>query len=223
VSQAALDRAGLSLQLDDLLEGARSAVVIGDGGPDFFAGFTNAFLAAGNTNTDESEPLDRYTAEAVSLAVARALPAGSYSLRFPFGADLGLPMQQIGVAAGLPAAGPLGIQIHPDFGPWWAYRALLLLHEPLAPLPSVSPSCVGCPAPCISACPVNAPSTAGFQIKLCADERDLSPACADACGARSACIVGIQHRYPAAQLAFHMRASLAMIRRYRAGARSSYG
>lgn len=213
VSQDALDREGVAFRLESLLPGARTALVIGDGGPDFFAGFSVARAASPDADPD---PLERYTVAVVSGAVASVVAGEAHRLRFPFGHDADLPIQSLGRAAGIPPAGPLGLQIHPAFGPWWAYRALLVVRETIAPLPPLAGSCPGCPAPCVSVCPAGAPTAAGFRVTVCAAERDRSVVCGEACGARSACVVGGEHRYPAGQLAFHMRASLAMIRSYRA-------
>jgi epoxyqueuosine reductase len=213
VSQDALDREGVAFRLEAFLPGARTALVIGDGGPAFFAGFSAAQAASSDADPD---PLERYTVAVVSAAVATVLPADVRALRFPFGREADLPIQSLGRAAGIPPGGPLGLQIHPQFGPWWAYRALLLVRETIPPLPPLIGSCAGCSEPCASACPVGAPTAVGFQVNVCAEERERSPVCGESCGARSACIVGSEHRYPPGQLGFHMRASLAMIRSYRA-------
>jgi hypothetical protein len=141
---------------------------------------------------------------------------GDHAVYFPFGAPP-LPMQRLGRAAGLPAPGPLGIQIHDEFGPWWAYRAFVVLARPLPALPALPALCVGCPAPCTAACPgraVAAPGSA-FDIAACAAHRLVHAPCTDDCAARRACVIAPAHAYPAAQLAFHMRAALVMIRAYR--------
>ena len=50
----------------------------------------------------------------------------------PFASErVHLPFQRLGRAAGLPPPGPLGVQVHPRFGPWWAYRALVALAVPV--------------------------------------------------------------------------------------------
>jgi hypothetical protein len=211
VDQPALDRRGLALSLAALLPGAAAGLVIGDGGPEFFARF-RAHSPGG-----AGDPLDRYTAQVVPAAIRRAL-AGSdcrWAVRFPFSSEPPLlPMQRLGEAAGLPPAGPLGIQIHPQFGPWWAYRGFAVLSVPLAQEPPLPAVCPGCPAPCIAACRGQAVSAAGLEIARCARHRLADPACELSCAARVACIAGPGHRYPDDQLGFHMAASLRSVRRH---------
>jgi epoxyqueuosine reductase len=209
LTPASAAQAGFSL--DQVLAGARGALVVGDGGGDFFAGFA----AAGVTGPD---PLDRYTEQVIPAVLAAVLPSGSYALRFPFAGTL--PMQRLGEAAGLPPAGPLGIQIHPLYGPWWAYRALVVLAQSLPLLPPLASPCVGCPAPCVAACPghaVGATAGGGFDVGACAQHRLGHAPCEHGCAARRACVVGPAQAYSAAQLGFHMAASLAMVRAYLGG------
>jgi epoxyqueuosine reductase len=212
VDQPALDRRGVSLSLSALLPRAAAGLVIGDGGPTFFA----RFRALG---TDQGpDPLDRYTTRVLPAALARALEGTGvrFSVHYPFSPAPLLPVQRLGEAAGLPPAGPLGIQIHPQFGPWWAYRGFAVLSAPLPAAPPPAPPCTGCPAPCIAACRGQAVTHAGLEVSRCTDHRLVDPACQLSCAARLACIVGPDQRYPDDQLGFHMSASLVQIRRYRA-------
>lgn len=64
-----------------------------------------------------------------------------------------IAIQQLGARVGLAALGPAHLSIHPQFGPWFAYRALVEVNLP--PLPQVDVErkapCEGCPAPCVPA------------------------------------------------------------------------
>lgn len=220
LSQATLDRVGAPLRLTDLLPGARAGVVIGDGGGSFFAGFRAAGADDGGP-----DPLDRYTRQVIPAVIeglqgSAALGSEAVVVRYPFD-DVPpiLPMQRLGLAAGLPAPGPLGVQIHPRFGPWWAYRALLVLRAPLREPAALASPCAGCPAPCRPICPGSAVTAAGLEIDRCARHRlaDAGQACQLTCVARSACVVGPEHHYPAAQLTHHMSASLRSLRKYYGG------
>jgi hypothetical protein len=208
--------AGLLGILAEHLPTVASAVVIGDGGGSFFEGF----LANGDLTSPD--PLDRYTAAVVDRAVTRGLggpssrarapwlPLYPFAWRRPF-----VPLAKLGMAAGLPAPGPLGLQVHPLFGPWWAYRAVLLLSEDLAgpPPPSLPSPCSGCAAPCVPACPGGAVSTQGFSVSACGDERLRDRGCALSCEARLRCVAGPEHRQPEVQRRFHLAASLVQLRR----------
>jgi hypothetical protein len=220
--QADLDRAAVALRLTDLLPGAEVGLVVGDGGGTFFERF-----AAASTTSDlaAADPLDRYTARIVHATVADVLgsdAAFAWAIRHPFDDQTpALPMQALGTAAGLPAPGPLGIQIHPRWGPWWAYRALVVLpfggDDVVAIAPPMANLCSGCPAPCVSACPGRAVQPQGFGVVTCAGHRLRDPGCHATCAARRACIVAPEHGYGDAQLGFHMAASLASVRRYFGG------
>jgi hypothetical protein len=145
--------------------------------------------------------------------------AASHRLFFPFTSSLpALPFQRLGRAAGIGAPGPLGLQIHPSYGPWWAYRALLalalegeaaaLVEAPIDVERLPGPiGCEGCDAPCVAACPAGAVRLAGFSIGGCHAHRRVAPECQRSCIARIRCVRGPEQRYSDEQLAFHMTAS----------------
>jgi len=175
LSEEAFDRAcapvAPSLRLRSLHAGATHALVIGNGGREMFT----QFRAAPEARDGQRHPLDRFTRAAVSAAVSESLAAagaGSHRLFFPFTDSLpALPFQRLGRAAGLGGPGPLGLQIHPVFGPWWAYRGLVALALPAeagsmlaASPPEIGDGCAGCAAPCVAACPGGAVRTEGFDV-----------------------------------------------------------
>jgi hypothetical protein len=203
---AAFDAAVGPLRLESLLAGARGAAIAGSGGRAFF----ERFAASPEAGDGGRNPLDRYTARVISAATSDAL-AGTgvrHAVGYPFGADPVIPFQRLGRAAGLGGPGPLALQIHPVFGPWWAYRALIVVDRAVDPAPAPGDACAGCPAPCVAACPGRAVSLGGFQIPACHAHRIAAAECRTSCAARIACIRGPEHRYSDEQLAFHMRASM---------------
>ena len=109
---------------------------------------------------------------------------------------------------------PLGLLIHPDHGLWHAYRGALAFAERFAlPVRDTRESpCTSCrERPCLSACPVGAFTTGGYDVAACAAhlEARAGGACFEsACLARAACPVARQHRYPPEQARFHMTAFL---------------
>jgi hypothetical protein len=103
------------------------------------------------------------------------------------------------------------LQIHPELGPWWAYRALIALagdSSELVPATPLGDACAGCPAPCVAACPAGAVRLGGFSVADCHARRLTAPACHLSCDARLRCVRGVEHRYTDEQLAFHMAASM---------------
>jgi len=197
-----------ALRLAALLPGGRAALVVASG-----RAFFDAFARARDPADTAPNPLDRH-ARAVVVEAARAAldPLGvAHAELFPFlGGDGGvvIPFQRLGRAAGLAASSPLGLQIHPTYGAWWAYRALVVVDVDLPPGAPLSDGCAGCPAPCVAACPASAVQRAGFSIPACHARRLTAEPCHLSCAARIACIRGPEHRYSDEQLAFHMRASM---------------
>ena len=200
LSAAAFDDVlGGATRAGELVEGAAGVVLIGDGGPGVFARFRDA--APYTSGADH--PLDDFTRGCVTAAVGEVLAPVDlrYHLMFPFAsAGPPLPFQRLGRAAGLPEPGPLGLQIHPEFGPWWAYRALVVVAQALDAEPPMLPWCPPCERPCVRGCPVHRAPAADAMPGA------LAGPCGDDCGGRSRCPVGREHAYPADQRAFHLRA-----------------
>lgn len=193
-----------------MLPGARGALVVGSGGRDFFAGF----LASPEARDGQPNPLDRYTRTVVEDAARAALePRGvAHAERFPFmdarAGEGHLPFQRLGRAAGVGGQSPLGLQIHPMFGPWWAYRGLIVVDVEVPAAQALGDACEGCAAPCVGACPAGAVRREGFDVPACHARRLAVEECKLSCAARIACVRGPEHRYTEEQLAFHMRASM---------------
>jgi epoxyqueuosine reductase len=198
------------LRLASLLPGARGALVVGSAGRAFFEAFTRARAA----DDVASNPLDRHTRAVVTAAAREALePLGvGHVEHFPFiGASAEgavIPFQRLGRAVGLAPSSPLGLQIHPTYGAWWAYRALVVVDVELPRAEPLADGCAGCPAPCVAACPAAAVQRAGFSVPACHARRLAAEPCHLSCAARHACIRGPEHRYSDEQLAFHMAASM---------------
>ena len=205
LAREAFDVAAGPLTLDDLQAGAAGAVIVGSGGPTFF----NRFEGGPESRDGAPNPLDRYTERVVTRTARDALaPRGAaHVVHFPFGVRPLIPFQRLGRAAGLGGPGPLGLQIHPTFGPWWAYRALIVLDRPLSSAPPPGDGCAGCDAPCVAACPAGAVARGGFDVVACHARRSVAEPCRLSCAARIACVRGPEQRYRDAELAFHMRAS----------------
>ena len=133
---------------------------------------------------------------------------------FPFGGPPFLPFQQWAQRAEPVHPSPIGILIHPRYGLWHSYRGALGFREALAvPEPAGAPSpCESCTGRwCLSACPVGAFSSAGYDVAACAGHL-RSAAGADCmgfgCRARRACPVGAELAYEPEQGNFIMRAFL---------------
>jgi hypothetical protein len=153
-------------------------------------------------------PLDRWTRRIVD---GIAKPVGAVPL-YPFGGPPYWPFQRWAQRAETVFPSPLGILMHPQYGLWHAYRAALLFADPIELPPRVdarSPCETCADRPCLSACPVNAFTKAGFDDRACTGHITAAvgrPCMDGGCLARNACPVAPELRYGPPQLQFHMAA-----------------
>jgi len=182
----------------------RTLVLIGNAGPPLYEAFFAAREPAG------SNPLDDWTRRVIE-PIAAAFGARA---AFPSGGPPWLPFQRWAMRAEGLKASPLGILIHPEYGLWHAYRAVLLFDRAidLPVRPTVAHPCDNCVArPCLSICPVGAVHEQAYDVDNCAKHVAGSggSACRSfGCLARRACPVGQAYQYPEAAMAFHMAAFL---------------
>lgn len=178
-----------------------SIVLVGNGGPAMWRAFSRARQAE-----DRPHELDAWTRR-VMEPVAAAVGA---RVVFPFEGPPYHPFQRWAIAAEGLRPSPVGVLLHPRYGPWHAYRAALLFDARL-PLPERRPAphpCDSCQAkPCLAACPVSAFTAGGYDVVACrAHVRSEAgaPCRGGGCLARHACPVG--EPYAPEQAAFHMAA-----------------
>ncbi|MFN4141565.1 ferredoxin [Aestuariivirga sp.] len=189
---------------DKVPEGARFVILIGNAGPDMFRRFARERDPA-------RETMDEWTRDTVAQ-LARDLEARA---AYPFDTDPPWPFLTWARRGGAGHVSPLGLNIHPTYGLWHAYRAALLF--PVAfdlPPPAAGPHpCERCAEkPCLAACPVSAFDGTRYDVAACAGHvgREAGRECMSrGCLARHACPVGQGFAYAPAQAEFHMRAFLA--------------
>lgn len=145
------------------------------------------------------DPVDRWSRRVIG-AWARAVGARP---RFPFGTPH-RPFVTWMRRTGRCHASPAHLLVHDAQGLMVSTRGALVLPRRIA-LPDPPPSpCAGCPAPCLSACPVGAIDAEGYDLAAChgwlSDPRN---AClAKGCAVRRACPASPPR--PDAQSAHHM-------------------
>lgn len=184
---------------DTLNEEAKFVILIGNAGPAMFARFAR-----------ERDPardlLDDWTREVVT-ALAHKLGARAL---FPFDKPP-LPFLTWARRGGGGHVSPLGLNIHPTYGLWHAYRAALVFSVTFG-LPSQHSAhpCESCAdKPCLTACPVGAFTGRSYDVEACVDHvasPEGEPCMSLGCLARRACPVGRDHTYSPAQATFHMLA-----------------
>lgn len=186
---------------------ARSVVLLGNVGGSIWEPFSRWRQLPDNSLC--RDPLDDWS-KAIIQPIAAELEATAY---FPSDPPW-QPFQRWAMRAEGLKASPLGILIHPEYGLWHGYRGALgfatILVDDGALAHGEHP-CDHCAAkPCLSACPIDAVAPAGFDVQRCRShlrtEEGQAGCMVAGCLSRNACPVGVDYRYPAAQLAFHMAA-----------------
>ena len=176
----------------------RALVLVGNAGPAMFARFAS-----------ERDPaldlMDDWTRDALTPLAARLGARAVFPFDIPHP-----PFLTWARAAGAGHTSPLGMNIHPKFGLWHAYRAALIFDQEVAfpsAMETVSPceSCVE--KPCLATCPVRAFSPNGYDVEACTTHL-RSPQGEDCrsggCLARAACPVAHEYFYSPDQIRFHM-------------------
>lgn len=176
--------------------------------------FWPTFVASSFYRDGAPDPLDRWSR---SIGDALAQHLGGRAL-YPFDGPPYHPFQQWADRAEALQPSKMLLRIHPQYGLWHAYRFALALPQAFEAPPGQRPSapaletglCATCSGqPCLSACPVGAYSSAGFNLSACASHLHSeagTPCMQTGCLARRACPVGAGHRYQPEHAAFHMRA-----------------
>jgi hypothetical protein len=104
----------------ELLPGARSALVLGCGGPEFFRAVRRSPEWGGR------DPVDRFARRWVEAARDAWLAAGWATKCFFYfdrRGDVFADFAQLANASGLGAPSRLRILLNPRYGPWWSRRA----------------------------------------------------------------------------------------------------
>ena len=171
-------------------------ILIGNAGPAMFARFARSGV----------DTLDEWT-RAVVEPLAIDLDAKAV---FPFDVPH-QPFLSWARRGGAGHVSPLGLNIHPTYGLWHAYRAALLFPVEFD-LPRASTGAHPCEScalkPCLSACPVSAFDGKTYDVDGCGVHVNAGPNdCMDGgCLARRACPIGVQYQYAKPQAQFHMQA-----------------
>jgi epoxyqueuosine reductase QueG len=204
-----------------LLPEAKTLVVIGNGGGQFWEGFCAYCQERPEYLQGRRHPLDDYTVEVIekTLTPILAQPGVVYRSLYPFRFwSEPVSFMHLARASGLAGPSILGVVIHPVYGPWMALRAALLVNQELHAESTAAgfdpcPTCVE--RTCMAACPASAISVQkGWDIPVCVQHRlRVVTDCVDYCRARFDCVYGREHRYPLDELQYHQRQSFAEMRK----------
>ncbi|WP_047455426.1 ferredoxin [Rhizobium rhizogenes] len=186
---------------------ARSVILLGNIGGSIWQPFSHWRQLP--ENAGRRDPLDDWS-KVVIQPIAAAFSATAY---FPSDPPW-QPFQRWAMQAEGLKASPLGILIHPEYGLWHGYRGALGFADAIEtgePVVATAHLCDHCAEkPCLTACPVDAVTSGGFDVVGCRShlgtDAGLAGCMTGGCLARNACPVGANYRYSSAQLAFHMAA-----------------
>jgi hypothetical protein len=150
-------------------------------------------------------PLDRWSARVIT-DIADTL--GGMAL-FPFG-DPPRPFIGWALRSGQAFVSPASLLVHKDAGLFVSYRGAVLLPKVFAlPAPAPNP-CESCATkPCLTACPPQALTVAGYDLPAChkfLDTKDGTGCMTQGCAVRRSCPLSQSYPRIDAQSAFHMKA-----------------
>lgn len=199
IKQAA-NEVGL-LTMGALHEDGGTVVLLGTG-PRFWP----IFSASPEYLDGVPDPVDRWSKRVVG-ALSHQFAA---TCQFPSDGPPYPPFIRWALDSGRFFQSPVGMMVHPDVGLMISLRGALLLPMALAlPQESGTSPCRDCPAPCTTACPVQALSaTAPYEVATChtfLDSDEGADCMARGCIARRACPHSFKAGRPDAQSALHMR------------------
>jgi hypothetical protein len=173
-------------------------LLVGNAGPAMFDRFCREC-------DPETDLLDDWTRRVLSPVAAsmNAKPVFPFDRPYP-------PFLTWARAAGTTYPSPLGLNIHPRFGLWHAFRAAFMFSRTIdfpAP-PDMQSPCTTCrDKPCLSACPAGAFTGEGYDVAASTGHLSApagEPCRTGGCLARTACPVGRDYAYTGAQTRFHM-------------------
>jgi methylmalonic aciduria homocystinuria type C protein len=197
-----------NVSLDDTLAAYRIPLPLGDASVAFVVGNTKRlwplFLEAFASTSlgDEAHPLDAYSRRHITAAAAHV--AGTlgvaHETRFSFDPPPNtVAIQRLTALAGAAELSPIGLCVHPTYGPWLSLRAAVVLALPGPAASASAPTCSSCVArPCMGPREkVMAMGAAGVSRELLAEHWETWLAMRDACP------LGRGHRYGDTQIRYH--------------------
>lgn len=177
-------------------------LLLGPAGPEMW----DVFSASAEARDGAPDPMDRWSRRVIS-ELADRLDGRAY---FPFGGPPWQPFQRWAERAEGAVSSPVGMQASATRGLWVSYRGAIGLDQRLDLAPPSAGPCAPCPAPCLTACPVDAFASGTYDVPRCVGYLNDHPEapCHRGCLVRVACPAGSAVGLPDAERAFHMAAFL---------------
>ncbi|QBY02386.1 ferredoxin [Rhodophyticola sp. CCM32] len=181
-------------------EGTGTLLLLGPDEPGFWAHVTSEPEFADG----KPDPMDRWSRRVIGHL---ACDLGAKA-QFPFGGPPYAPFIRWAGRTGRAWVSPVSILVHDTAGLMLSYRGALALTEQIDLPEPPPPPCETCAKPCLTACPVNALTSDGYDTDTCHRYLDTAPGTAcmtRGCDVRRACPVSQSYDRLPEQSAFHMR------------------
>jgi methylmalonic aciduria homocystinuria type C protein len=165
---------------------------------------------------ENPDPINAY----VEQICLRAVEPLNLDLHIRYAHDVGdklVPMQRLAHLSGLAHLGPAQLNVHREFGPWLALRAVILFDVPGARSKPAPDFCTACDKPCLVALEYALAQTENTE---CADPNYADPDYTNIknnwqawVAVRDACPMGQDHRYTEDQIRYHYEKDRNFLRR----------
>ncbi len=183
---------------DPVPKEALSILLLGPDEPNFW----EIFKESEEFNDLDANPLDRWSKRVIDDIAMQ----NNCTALYPFGAKPYKPFFSWALRSGTVWSSPVNLAVHKDRGLFVSFRGALAINQTKKINQSFENPCTKCPAPCLSACPVDAFTEAGYDVVKCKEHisgSDSSNCKSLGCNTRRACPVGANLRN-FEQSSFHM-------------------
>ncbi|HKY38962.1 MAG TPA: hypothetical protein VJN18_23650 [Polyangiaceae bacterium] len=152
-----------------------------------------------------AHPLDRHVEQTTASLLAELEPIRARAYFAHVTRPRAVPMQRLAEAIGFAGLGPVQLSIHPQIGPWFAMRAVLVVDMPgpHSGPPALERPCQGCSQPCVAPFQRALASSEALVRPRVLSRRAVAEHAAEWIAVRDACPVGRDFRYSEDQLAYH--------------------
>ena len=180
---------------------SKTLILLGPDEPKFWEVFKTSSEYTSNLNN----PLDSWSKRTINN-IATKLKAQSI---FPFGGPPFKPFYQWALRTQRAHESPISLLVHDEAGLFVSYRGALSFDFKVT-LPQVAANpCIGCSAPCLTTCPVQAFKKKSYDASGCITHiktADTKQCISKGCAARRICPISKNFARLPEQSAFHMKA-----------------
>ena len=180
---------------------SKTLILLGPDEPKFWEVFKTSSEYTSNLNN----PLDSWSKRTIDN-IATKLKAQSI---FPFGGPPFKPFYQWALRTQRAHESPISLLVHDEAGLFVSYRGALSFDFKVT-LPQVAANpCIGCSAPCLTTCPVQAFKKKSYDASGCITHiktADTKQCISKGCAARRICPISKNFARLPEQSAFHMKA-----------------